>query len=546
MFLRIYTDTTRGAGSWAAASLRTAHVHGKGTWLAGRLREWGRAYILDREDLPMNIYGTWNSSILEDEDFAAELLIYLQGKGKYVRAMDIVDYTRTPDVMQRLGLTKPISLATAQRWMKTVGYRWTKTPTGQFVDGHEREDVVEYRQKVFLPIWEEFLPRTRVYIDGDEVYGPPEKPYCRRTIAWHHDESTFYANDRRKLRWVHVNENAVPYAKGEGASLMIADFVSAEHGWLRAPEGKPKQEARCVFKAGKAREGYFTNAEILKQASEAMDILEAHYPDDDHVLVFDNATTHLKRADDALSARHMPKFPSKHGSEWDGSDWGSGRAPKNWGVEVNVVDAEGKAVYGPSGAVLKKKIPMCDAKLADGSAQSLYFPEGHELAGVFKGMAVILEERGFKNAKTLRAECKDFKCVRGAVDCCCRRILFNEPDFVAVESLLETACKARGFRAVFLPKFHCELNFIEQCWGYAKRIYRQFPTSSKEADLERNVLEALETVPRSAMRRFSTRSLRFMDGYRKGLDGKQAAWASKKYRGHRVLPESLFRDLAKM
>jgi hypothetical protein len=27
------------------------------------------------------------------------------------------------------------------------------------------------------------------------------------------------------------------------------------------------------------------------------------------------------------------------------------------------------------------------------------------------------------------------------------------------------------------------------------------------------------------------------------LNGKQAAWASKKYRGHRVLPESIMRDL---
>ena len=32
------------------------------------------------------------------------------------------------------------------------------------------------------------------------------------------------------------------------------------------------------------------------------------------------------------------------------------------------------------------------------------------------------------------------------------------------------------------------------------------------------------------------RSLRFMDGYRKGLNGKEAAWASKTYRGHRTLP----------
>ncbi|OJA12700.1 hypothetical protein AZE42_02870 [Rhizopogon vesiculosus] len=31
----------------------------------------------------MNIYGTWNSSILEDEDFAQELLLHLQGIGNH-------------------------------------------------------------------------------------------------------------------------------------------------------------------------------------------------------------------------------------------------------------------------------------------------------------------------------------------------------------------------------------------------------------------------------------------------------------------------------
>ena len=43
--------------------------------------------------------------------------------------------------------------------------------------------------------------------------------------------------------------------------------------------------------------------------------------------------------------------------------------------------------------------------------------------------------------------------------------------------------------------------------------------------------------------RFSARSCCFMDAYEKGLNGKQAAWASKKFRGHRVLPESIFCDL---
>lgn len=39
------------------------------------------------------------------------------------------------------------------------------------------------------------------------------------------------------------------------------------------------------------------------------------------------------------------------------------------------------------------------------------------------------------------------------------------------------------------------------------------------------------------------RSFRFMDAYRKGLNGNQAAWACKKYRGHRVIPDTILKDL---
>lgn len=34
-----------------------------------------------------------------------------------------------------------------------------------------------------------------------------------------------------------------------------------------------------------------------------------------------------------------------------------------------------------------------------------------------------------------------------------------------------------------------------------------------------------------------------MDAYRKGLNGKQAVWASKKYRGHRTIPATIFDEL---
>jgi len=208
---------------------------------------------------------------------------------------------------------------------------------------------------------------------------------------------------------------------------MVADFVSADYGWLKSPDGK--QQARVVFKAGKACQGYFTNDDILNHASVAMDILKTHYPDEDHVLLFDNATTHLKQADDALSAQKMPRNVPKDN--------------KNWGVEVNVTGENGKPVYGADGKVLKKTVKMGDGRFADGSPQSLYFPDDDEKhPGKFKGMANILAEQGFAHTSRIQAECPKFGCAKGVTNCCCRHMLFNQPDFVGVESLLEPHCKA--------------------------------------------------------------------------------------------------------
>ena len=47
------------------------------------------------------------------------------------------------------------------------------------------------------------------------------------------------------------------------------------------------------------------------------------------------------------------------------------------------------------------------------------------------------------------------------------------------------------------------------------------------------------------MRKFATRSRRLMDAYEQGLNGCQAAWAARKYQGHRVLPVSILNDLEK-
>lgn len=205
-----------------------------------------------------------------------------------------------------------------------------------------------------------------------------------------------------------------------------------------------------------------------------MDILVKNFPESDHVLIFNNAPTHLKRADDSLSACNMPK------------------GIKHWGVE--------KLITTPDGKMTKEKVPMEDGYFADGHPQPFYFPPGHEHVGKFKGMAHILKERGFHDAGKLKAQCKGFKCPEGVTDCCCRLILFNQPDFMNVPTLLETHCQKRGFQVIILPKFHCELSFIEQCWGYAKWLYRLYPPTKKENEMEANMHKALDTVPIECMR----------------------------------------------
>jgi hypothetical protein len=50
-------------------------------------------------------------------------------------------------------------------------------------------------------------------------------------------------------------------------------------------------------------------------------------------------------------------------------------------------------------------------------------------------------------------------------------------------------------------------------------------------------------VPIKNFSRFANRLLRFMEAYRRGLDGKDAAWVQKRYRGHRSIPKAILARL---
>ena len=110
-----------------------------------------------------------------------------------------------------------------------------------YVDGHERKDIVEYREK-FIERWKIYDKRMYSYDnDGnrkEDLTGFPVPPGQRfRLILVTHDESTFYETDRRKILWTNLSDKAVPLKKGEGVSLMPSEFLTVEWGRLQSEDG---------------------------------------------------------------------------------------------------------------------------------------------------------------------------------------------------------------------------------------------------------------------------------------------------------------------
>ncbi|KIK91271.1 hypothetical protein PAXRUDRAFT_105146, partial [Paxillus rubicundulus Ve08.2h10] len=76
-----------------------------------------------------------------------------------------------------------------------------------------------------------------------------------------------------------------------------------------------------------------------------------------------------------------------------------------------------------------------------------------------KGTQAILQEHGLWMHK-LHRKCKN-KCSTDSTDCCGKQILGLQPDFKAQKSLVQEVIENAGHLCIFLPKFHCKLNFIE-------------------------------------------------------------------------------------
>ena len=233
--------------SWRQASLVVSKSQGHGTYHAQNIRQWIHRFI-NYGKLPLHRYKGTHSRILEDEDIAMEIQLKLamRAKNNFIKALDVVEIVASPEIQEHLAAAgiqqRKITERSGQQWLKKFWWRYSRKKNGMYIDGHEREDVVTYHQQFVSQFLTCYTPRMYTWDNAGVETKPvgfnlPGINGCFRIIPMTHDESTFHANDERKTRWIHESQKAAPERKGEGASIMISDFLTSEWGRLTSADG---------------------------------------------------------------------------------------------------------------------------------------------------------------------------------------------------------------------------------------------------------------------------------------------------------------------
>ena len=156
---------------------------------------------------------------------------------------------------------KGVTLQTARNFLRKEGFKYTEHKKALYYDGHERPDVVQYRQEVFLPAMEQHRRRLVEFVVGDvekELQKIPDNYVETRLVLVPHDEMTVQQNDGKKKSWVLDGEHALK-KKGVGRGIHLSGIICATKGYI--------EDAGQTLEYGKNYEGYWTGELFVKQVS---------------------------------------------------------------------------------------------------------------------------------------------------------------------------------------------------------------------------------------------------------------------------------------
>ena len=375
-----------------------------------------------------------------------------------------------------------LTVSTAIRWLKRLGFEWKKVRKGVYIDGHEKPDVVFYRQHCFLPQWKELEKRMPKWSSNGVLDNTPLPAGKRLLIPYAHDECTFHSNDGVHHRWVHKDKHLIR-KKSKGQGLMVSDFILPCNRLempltvplpplLQARDLEPvaglkinPRQATEYIKVGKG--SWWKGENLINHVLNiAIPIFEATFPNAQALFLFDHATSHTADAPDALRSSHMNMDPR--------------------GKQPHLRDGW---YYLPNGVTLYSQKMSFDQD---------DFTILAKWRGLPKGCKRILQERGLWPEGGMRHDCKSKKSKKDRShignSCCARRLLSVQPDFLEQKSRLQEEIEKRGHLCLFFPKYHCELNCIEYRWGRAKWFTRK-NCQYNWPSLIKTVPKALQEIP---------------------------------------------------
>ena len=501
-----------------------ANGFARGSTTAKRIRHWGKSWVDDRKII-VGLQGknkrvfTW----LDDEGVCLAVRRHIAEVGDKLTSLNLAKAVNSyllkdgilDDGSLEMALSDAISESesaattlelskskkrrirarTARNWLRKLGFNWKDIHKGVYIDGHEREDVVRYRNEVFIPCFDRILPSLREWDEtGNQLIkelpsGEKEK------ILVTHDESTFNANDGKRRMWIQGDAQPLRQ-KSKGRGIMVSEFMTPR-GRLCLPDnckdsitinGQQRIQATEYLEYG--QDNYWTGEKMVRHTVDiAIPIFEKRYPDCQAVFIFDNASNHAAFAQDALVAKNMN--------------------------------------LGPGGKQPKMRAGFIHSKQC---SQSMV-----NEAGLPKGIKQVLIERGLWKP-TMKLDCKPQCPIPLVSNCCARRCISQEKDFVDQRGMLQEEIEARGHLVLFYPKFHCELNFIEFFWAAAKRYTRENCEYSLPG-LRETIPAALNSVEEVTIWRFYQKTQRTLAAYRDGCTYGSPDFCQRVYKSHRRVRE---------
>lgn len=111
----------------------------------------------------------------------------------------------------------------------------------------------------------------------------------------------------------------------------------------------------------------------------------------------------------------------------------------------------------------------------------------------------------------------------------------QQHDFLNEENMVSQLIHARGHLCIFLPKFHCDLNWAENHWGKAKPFVRTLCDGTWLAMCQGIWLAFGEgNINDDLCQRFARKIREIIRMYDAGIDGPFAEYCQRKFNQHRL------------